>query len=104
MLRGHDADDDFGIRERAGQIIRRRDRLRQLEAGQKALVDLAAGNTLANLWLVGPEPDGVRSLASQNDGQPGAPGARADDGNPAHPRLAPNFGSIPAARRAMLWR
>src|ERR1700726_496935 len=89
MLRGHYADDDLRGVERGVQIAGRCNRCRQEEPGQKAFVDSVACDALGNFWFVSPEPDMMRSATSQDDCQRRAPGARADDGNAAHLRVAP---------------
>src|SRR5271157_6382372 len=127
MLRGHDADDDLRGVERDVQIAGRFNRFWQDEARQEVYVDPASCDALGNFQFVSPEPnmvrDMVRPFASEDDGQCGAPGACADDGNAAHLRVAPNVSdfvsdsvpnyvpdffpnldSVPVARRTMFWR
>src|SRR5208282_2082777 len=115
MLRGHYADDDLRGVERRVQIAGRYNRFGQAEPRQEALVHSASRDALANFRFVGPEMDLVCPFASQDDRQPRAPGAGADDGNAAHLRVAPNssdfvpefvpnLDSVPAARRPMFWR
>src|SRR5208282_766323 len=125
MLRGHDADHDFCAIERGVQVAGRRNRFGQEEPRQEAFVDSASCDAFGNFRFVRPEPDLVCPFTSQDDCQSSAPGARADDGNTAHGRVAPevpgsfpesvaifvpvpnfvpNLDSVPAARRPMFWR
>src|ERR1700693_5676450 len=90
MLRGHDADDDLHVVERLVQIAGRCNRFWQDEPGQEAFVDSVACDVLGNFRFVGPEADMMRPATSQDDCQRRAPGARADDGNAAPLRVAPN--------------
>src|SRR6202165_617273 len=120
MLSGHNADNDLRRVERGVQIAGRCNRFWEDEPGQKAFVDPVSCNALGNFRFVSPEPDIVWDMmspvTSQHDCQPGAPGACPDDGNAAHLRVAPrapdflsdslpdsapNFDSVPAARRPM---
>src|SRR5271157_2025920 len=127
MLRGHDTDDDLRGVKRDVQVAGRRNRFRQDESRQEALVDSASCDALRNLRFVRPQADPMRSFASQDDCQAGAPGPCSDDGNAAHLRVAfkvpdspsgtvtdsafdfvsnllPNFNSVPAAIRPMFLR
>src|SRR5208282_624331 len=128
MLRGHHANDDLRVVERAVEVAGRGNRFWQNEAREKVFVDSASGDAFGNFRLVRPEanlvsdfvpnfvpdlvPETVSPFASEDDGQRGAPRAGSDDGYAAHGRdapsvadlVAPNLFSVPAERRLMLWR
>src|SRR6267143_5133245 len=94
MLRGHYADDNLRTVERGVQIAGCCNRFWQDEPGQKALVDSVSCDAFGNFRFVSPEPDIMWDMmspaTSQDNCQRRAPCARADDGNAAHLRVAPN--------------
>jgi len=69
-------------------------------------------NAFDNIRFVGPKPNMMSGLASENNGQSGASRACSDDGNAAHLWLArivsdlvaPNRDSVPEARRPIFCR
>src|SRR6266536_4352288 len=104
MLRGHHAYDHFRALSRAGEVGGRLDRLREREARQKMPVDPLRRDIFVHFGLVGPEANGMLPFTSQHNRQGCAPGSRADNGNPAHPRFAPSFDSVPATTRPIFCR
>ena len=104
VVRGHDAENDFSIAQGFGQRVRGRDRFRDAHAGKEEVVAAALENGGADFALEGPELDVVTAFASEDDGEGGAPGSGADDGDAAH--ALPSVGlpagkrfSVPAIRR-----
>src|ERR1700735_2113013 len=84
MLRRHDADDDFGVGERGGEIVCGRDGIRNLTAGKKSLVHVAVRDRFTDFGFVRPEPDAMRTFASENNGEARAPCSAADDCDLTH--------------------
>src|SRR5579859_3356814 len=110
MVRRHYAHDDLYARKGFLKIVGGSDRRRQREAGKKEVVRPGTGNTLQNIFFQRPETDFMVTTAARHHGQGRAPGASADDGNPAQicfsatgALAAPNLLSVPLSRRLMFW-
>src|SRR5271166_1581256 len=91
MLGGHYADDDLRAIESRGEIVAGGYGVWDAGAGKEFLVDPLLRNRLADFGLVSPQAHfmrgRVRALASQHDGDPGAPRATSDDGDLTHASL-----------------
>ena len=87
MLRRHDADHDFSAVQSFLQTAGGQDRCRYGLTGKEQFVHATGRDRIANFFLVRPEPDLMMAAASHHDGETRTPRARADNRDPAHPRL-----------------
>ncbi len=85
-----------------GQIVAGGDGFGDEAAGEKSLVDVLLRDRFADVGFVRPQAYAVRAFASEDDGEAGAPGASADDGDLAHACFDPKRFSVPASKRRML--
>jgi hypothetical protein len=64
MLRRHDANDDLRAIENSSEIIACGHRVGNRAARKKSFIHMVARYGLANVQLMCPEPDAMRSLAA----------------------------------------
>ena len=107
VVRRHHADNDFHAGEGLLEIVGCRDGSGQRKAGKKQIIRARSGNALQHFFFQGPKADLMVVAAARHHGQGRAPGARADDRDPAQSvfstgvDLPPRRFSVPARRRPM---
>ena len=106
MMRGHDAQHDFGIGQGFSGVAGYGDGGGQWESGKKGGVFSGRADGCSDYSGVGPESDTVASALREIESERGAPCASAHDCDIAHGWVAlflPKRYSVPLRRRAMFW-
>ncbi len=103
MLRGCDAEEDVGFEDGAGQIGGDVDVDGEGEAGEVREVFAGVGELVGEFGGVRPEAELVAAAAREREGECGAPGSSAQDGDAAHASafFLPKRLSVPVRRRRM---
>ena len=86
-MRRHDAGHNLRSAKSFFQTVRRCHALRNLLPGKKEQIHPVGGNGFVDFLFIRPEPNIVSAFPSQDDCESSAPGASADYGDLAHPRL-----------------